>query len=248
MKLAILTAMHARHELNEIFCSAMGRIRANYNAQTYVALSHNDDKNLRLCMFWGFPTIVTKNNPVSNKFNKGLSLLRDEDWTHVMILGSDDIPSNKFIEIQMQSARDHDISMISDMWFWGLNPKRAGFDKFYYFPGGSSRIGAGRVISRRVIEACNYTIWPDDKNAGLDSGSLARMRNTVPDVRMSAVNLRDAGGFLVDVKYELHISSLSPIERIGEEVDNDIIWEHLPPGECQSLLNLRAKVKGDEKE
>ena len=243
MKLVILTAMHHRHELNKIFGMAMSRIRDRYDVETHCVISTGDAENTHICDEYGISWVTAKNNPISNKFNVGMQALRDRDWTHVMILGSDDIPSNSFMEIQMQGAIGHDLAMINDMWFWGLNPKRAGWDKFYYFPAGSSRIGAGRVVSRRVVEACDYAIWPPDRNAGLDGASVKRMKSAVNNMKLHGVNLKDAGGFLVDIKYELHISSLSPVERLGKEDDVSMVNKSLPFNEADALFRLREKIK-----
>lgn len=244
MKLIVLTAMHARHELTEIFATAMDRLKYRYNIKTVAAVSLGDLDNAKICKDHRIPYVMTKNKPVSDKFNAGMQILRDFDWTHVMILGSDDIPSNKFIELQMRHP-DMDLVAINDMWFWGLNPHRAGFDTFTYWNAGSARIGAGRVISRRVVEACDYQIWPDGKNAGLDSGSIANIRKHVPEFKTISYTQKELGGFIVDVKYELHISSLSPVLNRGEADDCDIIWDHLPGNECEALLRLREKVKKD---
>jgi hypothetical protein len=242
MKLVILTAMHARHDLNRIFCMAMKRLRDSYGIETLSVISTGDQENIKICEEYGIFYITHKNKPVSDKFNAGLDALRYLDWTHVMILGSDDLPSNKFIELHLQH-KNKDFIAINDMWFWGLNPKRAGWDKFYYWAAGSSRLGAGRTISRRVVESCDYKIWPSGRNSGLDGASWGIISGTIPKMKKKIYNQKELGGFLVDIKYELHISSLSPISRRCDEADYKVIWDHLPGVECEALLRLRAKVK-----
>lgn len=241
MKIAILTAMHARYSLNNIFGMAMSRLKRDFDIDTYVAVTAGEKENIRICDKHGLYHIQSKNNPVSDKFNKGLSLLRKKDWTHVMILGSDDIPSNKFIELQMAKP-EMDFIAIDDMWFWGLNPKRAGWDQFYYWKAGSSRLGAGRTISRRVVEALDYQLWPTGYDSGLDGRSWTRV-SSVPDLKKVINSQREAGGFLVDIKYELHISTLSPIMSRCAPIDTEIIWDHLPYDECEAIFRLRERVK-----
>lgn len=245
MKIAILTAMHGRHELNKIFASAMARIRNNFGIQTYVATTVGDQANASICVDNGFGLVCTKNNFVSNKLNKGLELLFKDEWTHVMILGSDDFPSNKLIEEHLKHPYV-DFLALSDLWFWGLNPKRAGYGEFMYWHGGSARIGAGRLISRKVIEALDYQLWPNGHNGGLDGKSARRIRGLNFDLNRESYSLRDKDAFMVDVKYETNISSLSPIMTRGDRQDPKIIWDHLPPVECEQLLRLREKVKNNE--
>ena len=234
--------MHERHALNKIFAMAMDRLYDQFNIDTVVALTRGDKENQKICLDHAFDYVTVKNHPVSDKFNAGMELLRDKDWTHVMILGSDDIPSNKFIELQMVEP-DYDFIAISDMWFWGLNPKRRGFDQFYYWRAGSSRLGAGRTISRKVIEACDYKLWPSGFDSGLDGQSWTKISGAIPDLKRYSYAQKTLGGFLVDIKYELHINSMSPILKKGEESNSDIIWDHLPFDECEALFRLRAKIK-----
>jgi len=245
MKIIVLTCMHARSELNRIFGMAMVRLRNSFDIDTVAAVTSGDTKNYDICKEFGIHYTTEKNKPVSDKFNTGLSILRHfPDWTHVMILGSDDFPSNRFIELQME-GRDNDFICVADMWFWGLNPKRPGWDQFYYWKAGSSRIGAGRCISRRVVEVCDYKLWPPGYNAGLDGQSVKRIKAMVPDLKSYSYTQREVGGFLIDIKYEMHISSLSPIIRRCAPADPNILWDHLPGEECEALFRLREQIKED---
>lgn len=224
---------------------AMQRLRNQFGIQVCVALSRGDIENINLCTENDFASIVTNNRYLSNKFNAGMSLLKDMDWTHVMILGSDDIPSSSMIREHMRFP-DVDFLALNDLWFWGLNPKRAGYGSFMYWYGGSSRIGAGRMISRRVIEALDYELWPNGHVSGLDGKSARKVNGLELDLKRRSYSLRGAGAFMMDVKYEFNISSLSPIMRRGVHEDPSVIFEHLPGDEYEALLQLREKVKSNE--
>jgi hypothetical protein len=62
-------------------------------------------------------------------------------------------------------------------------------------------------------------------------------------------SISGTGGFLVEIKYEQHISSLSPILRRDnyyEEQDPYIILpQHLPIDECEYLFALYDRTKED---
>ena len=245
MNLVILTAFHHRHALNRIFALAMNRLRDSFGIQTCVAVTRGDTENIDICKEHKFHYVEVKNRPVSNKFNLGLSLLPDLAWSHVMILGSDDIPSNRFIEMQM-GYPDHDVIVTEDMWFWGLNPHGIGFDTFTYLRAGKAMMGAGRCISRRAIEAVGYKLWPDGINSGLDGNAFRRISDALPDLTMKSNVAWDNEAFIMDVKYELHINSLSPILRRGIPISTEVLWDYLPGDECKELFELRKQILDDQ--
>jgi len=243
MDLVVLTAFHARFLLNEAFATAMDRLREELGVRTYVVITPGEPENREICEEHGFTFCQHKNNPVSDKLNAGMALLKGQEWSHVMILGSDDIPSTQFVRNQMFGETE-DFIAIQDMWFWGMNPKRAGYNTFWYWYAGSSRLGAGRVISRRAVEACDYKIWPSGYNAGMDSQSYKRIKHAIgQDLKAMSYRNKDTGGFLVDIKYELHISSLSPVIRRAQAENPNIIRKHLPEKECDYLFWLDEKIK-----
>ena len=61
------------------------------------------------------------------------------------------------------------------MYFWGLNPRRAGFLKFGYWPG-KALLGAGKILSKKMLDACDWSPWPDQKSyGGMDGAMMKRL-------------------------------------------------------------------------
>ena len=245
MKLIIVTAIHNRFEMTKAFLMAMDRIKRETGVETYAVVSEEDTACCTLCYQYGVKYIVHPNKPVGKKFNAVVKHLRRKDFTHIMILGSDDVPSTDFIKHCLTLKGD--IIGILGMYFWGLNPRRAGFLKFGYWAT-NSLLGAGKILSRKVLEACDYSPWPDDANYGMD-GKM--MKNLARCFRENGVIIKtykwrplDEGLFLIDIKYGMHISSLSPIIRRGltSLSDEKILREHLPEGEVDYLMELKRKV------
>jgi len=131
MKLVIVTAIHKRYLLTAAFLRAMDRIKRDFGVETYASVT-TDDQCVRLLRIdHNFPFIECENKPVGKKFNNAVNLLRDVDFTHMMILGSDDIVSSRFIECSLKQdpQNEYDIIGVDGLWFWGMNPRRAGFTK-----------------------------------------------------------------------------------------------------------------------
>ncbi len=242
MKLGIITAMHNRRDMTLVFISAMRRIQRKHDVSTHVVVTTND---AIIPSLDGIDFITHENQSLGEKWNAISTHVKDTDLTHFLILGSDDIASDSFIDYAL-TLGEYDISGVNGIWFWGLNPLRAGFGRFGFYRT-PSIIGAGKIVSRSVMEMCDWRLWPDDAGWGMDS----KMMKIVIDNSISKgtpitthmYSLLDTGGFIVDVKYENHISSMSPIiRRDFTDYDyRDTIQNHLPE-EADALFALRDKA------
>jgi len=242
MKLGVITALHNRHDMTLVFLSSMRRIHEKFGVSTHAVVTEGDPI---ISSLEGIDYITHRNKPLGAKWNAISQHMKDSDLTHFLIMGSDDIPSDAFIEHAL-TLGEYDISGVQGIWFWGLNPIRAGFNKFgFYYT--SSIIGAGKIVSRRVMEMCDWKPWPPYEGGGLDG----KMMKIISDYSFSKgisisihkYSLLETGGFIVDVKYEDHISSMSPIIRrnFTEYEYKAVIYEHLPD-EAEALFALRDKV------
>jgi len=251
MKLAIVTAIHQRFHLTYAFLRAMERIRDDFGVETYASVTTGDDCVDLLKEFQVY-YVEHDNKPVGKKFNAAVNLLRGADFTHMMILGSDDIPSYRFIEYSLEQDpnNEYDYIGIDGLWFWGMNPRRAGFKRFGYFPVKGVLAGPGKILSKRAVEACDYAPWPDECNFGMDAKMMKKTRDALKSQgvmpRLKKYSNTDGGGFLVDIKYEQHISSLSPVHRrdcYQEQDPHKVLPEHLSSNECNYLFGLLQDVE-----
>ncbi len=252
MKLIIFTAIHGRVPMTKVFLSAMERIRKETGVVCYSVVTTDDTGNIEMLEVGNHPYVEYKNKPLGEKWNRVVEYVRDIDWTHLMILGSDDIPSTSFINHTLSLKGD--IIGIQGMHFWGLNPRRAGFLKFGYWAT-NGLLGAGKVLSRKIIESCNYSPWPDYVNYGMDGQMMKLISKGLMGKRIHSITHKwkpvDHDVFLVDIKYEKHISSMSPILRRGIDLQNDeeVLKRHLPEDEVNYLISLKeeAIIKYEEK-
>jgi len=258
MKLVIVTAIHKRYDLTYAFLVAMERIRKEFGIETYAVVTENDDCVDLLREFQVYYK-EHENLPKGKKFNYGVDMLREVDFTHMMILGSDDVVSSRFMEVSLAQDpnNEYDIIGTNGLWFWGMNSRRAGFNRFGYFPVKGVLAGPGKMVSKRALEAVDYAPWPDDCGGGMDAKMMQKTRNAMRDKgmipKLKKYSILDGGGFMVDIKYEQHISSLSPIlrreaEEFGEyryeEQDpHEVIPNHLPDIESEYLFRLLEKEK-----
>jgi len=249
MHLKIVTAIHGREKMTRAFIVAMNRIKHQTGVETHAVVTHGD-VNIPTLGIYGIPFVTSENKPVSKKFNAVVESLKEKDWTHLMILGSDDIPNTRLVEHALTLDK-WDYCGIDGLWFWGLNPRRAGFDRFGYFKVGGIIAGTAKVISRRVMDAVDYRPWTDDRSGGMDGSLMKKTRNALAAKGESYTakrwSLSDVGGFLMDVKYESHVSSMSPITRQPalwtDQDPYEVLPKYLPESEVEYFRELHEGVR-----
>jgi len=270
MKLAIITAIHGRPLMTEAFLKAMARIRKEFDVKTYAVTSElnlqeeskgvsesDKEKCLDLLYQYNIDYVEYPNYPNRTKWNRVVQYLRYTDFTHLLILGSDDIPSSRFIEHTLTLDK-YNLAGLSGLWFWGLNPRRAGFERFGYFGIKGSLAGAGKLVGRDIVEASDYALWSGERNSGMDANMMNNIRDLSVagkiNLKLHRYSLLDTGGFLMDVKYGHHISSMSPIIRHNEtkppkqpffldQNPYEILPDHLPEDEVNYLKELHRIAK-----
>jgi len=253
MKLAIITAIHGRPLMTVAFLKAMVRIEKEFAVKTYAVVTEADEENISLLEEYDIYHIEKENRPIRTKWNSIVRAIWETNFTHLLILGSDDIPSSRFIEHTLTLDK-YDIAGLAGLWFWGLNPRRAGFERFGYFGIKGVLAGAGKLVSRRIVEATDYALWSGERNSGMDANMMARIRNVTNEknirLKLHKYSLLDTGGFLMDVKYGHHISSMSPIIRrdsFDEQDPYEVLVNHLPEDEIVYLSHLHKLAKEKEK-
>ena len=242
MKLGIITAMHNRHEMSLVFASAMRRIQEKHGVSAHAVVTEADPI---LSHLEGIDHIPHINKPLGAKWNAISSHMKNTDLTHFLIMGSDDFPSDAFIEHAL-TLGEYDLSGVNGIWFWGLNPRRAGFDQFGFYEA-TAIIGAGKIISRKVMEMCDWRLWPDGAGYGMDGKMMNVIKkNSISkgiSISIHKYSLIETEGFLVDIKYQSNISSMSPLLRrsFKEEDYETSIKRHLPD-EADALFAIRDKM------
>jgi hypothetical protein len=175
MRIKIFAAMHGRQEIVDIFRAGVERLQSSFDCDLFVVCS--DDEDAMYCDVNHVKYAKCPNDPISDKHNYGVKqALLDTDWTHLLIMGSDDVITNDGLRILSQ-----------------MKPRHAGFygGLFYNTQNGDCKhwdyprdlnikrlFGAGRIVSRELIEYC---IERQEIQSVLDTGSIVKKeRKMVP--------------------------------------------------------------------
>jgi len=196
MRIGLLTTIWGRPELTELVINYYNDLDVPGVDLLCVGVYSNDDDNPSFANStiydrWHFEEYP--NQPLSDKWNRGMLAMRDCDVDAVLIAGSDDLISVKYIQacaycvkrakqyIYLPGCYFLDLETMRCMWAW------------------ARRLGLGRCLSRSLLNELEWQPWPMGVKEGLDGAMTEKMRNLFPDF----VNLRfarDQGYATLDIK------------------------------------------------
>ena len=128
------------------------------------------------------------NRPLSDKWQFAVSQTRELDPDGVLICGSDDMVIGSWTECACDYlSRDYDLIGMRN-WIIAYREGNEVVLASLSYQRRKDPIGAGRVISRRLLEKCDWEIYPGGKDAVLDKASYKMMKKAgcrmmvVPDM------------------------------------------------------------------
>lgn len=215
MRIITLTCLHGRRKTVEIFTQKT-------KTSVYCVATTDEDYQYAKENFteaWQY-----KNEPISEKWQYGLKQLKDVDFDAVIMMGSDNVMSQKtLLRIQEFLRMGYDFIGFKDIYFWDrINNKN------YYWAGYTNHrkgesCGAGRVYSKKLLSKLNFSLWHGAKNSGLDGISWRRVKRLKP--KSTILSCKQDDLFLVDIKDG---EGITPLHHFVDNEDSiKIIKENL---------------------
>lgn len=226
IKLVFLTCTYKRPEITEKIIKIWQHVQSltsEYFDFTNIVIDSGESNFEVFKKNDKFKYFNYKNYPLSNKWNYGASLLKEIDFDYVIILGSDDfLDENLLISYHKKMIQNYEFIGIKDLYFYDKIK-----DNLFYWPGygkNSGRenetIGAGRCLSKSLIEKLSYSPWSDGLNSGLDA-SMQKKLNLIKELKIIKFYLSDINSFACDVKSNVNITNLKTymkdLTKINEE-------------------------------
>jgi len=245
MRIAILTAIHNRIELTEIFIERTKRAIEEANTTneyvlcSVISIDSKKPKNLD-----GRQMLITytDNDPLGKKWNAGMRHARTyADPDYVMILGSDDLISSSLLElIDHKINQGYEFISFKDLYFYSLNRKRVKFGECGYWDGrGQNRsLGPARVCHRRILEKINWAPWGETKNSGLDGSFIKNIKDYIPEKKKILLSLKETNTYCLDIKTEGNINGIGnfELEPIKPEV---LMSKFMDKDEIEAVLRYK---------
>lgn len=156
MKIAILIPVHGREEVAMV-CEEALRVQLRQIAKSGI-----------LAVPFCIPSKYD-GELLGSKLNDAVQWMAEYDWDFLMVLGSDDLLRPQ-IWGYIRTAIDEGLD------FFGFN-ECAVYDRINHkaktWNHGPNTIGAARCISRKLVEACDWVMWDNDRMNGIDSNQEA---------------------------------------------------------------------------
>ena len=190
--LVAISAAHGRHAVTR----AWAEHTRSLGFDLIVLAITSDEANrplLSLAKTGVLLPVLLPNNPLSDKFNGALDEATKRGGSRFMILPSDDFASQAWVDAMRASEEPYCIPHTCAI-LDAYTQSAYRITKNSLTPGSTMRFGAGRVVSRKVVEACEGQLWPSELNKGLDGASHARISRagfTVKVVETEGIPITD---------------------------------------------------------
>jgi len=230
MKILTLSCSYGRDAITALWLDYQKYLRGNIPLETLVVYS--EDNHGKMIKESGAIGVKYHNKPLGKKWNYGLKKAKKLDWDYLQIMGSDDLLSpgafDLYKEVPFQGFLDFYVfdSISKQMAYWrGYNIFRAG-----------ETIGAGRLISRELVDKLKWKLWVDERNKGLDRELTSLLKqNNIPTL---GHNLMKNNEMLVDIK---GTENLGSFEKYNTNIVNNpaLFFSHYFPGFSDRILKVK---------
>lgn len=204
----VSTAVWKRYDVFKMFSQGIKTLQTEFKNIKFIVIvaGSEGDVSRQNVNEQGFQYIEISNDPLATKFNATTTAAQYYNPDYVLCLGSDDIihPSlmREYIKCMQQG---YDFIGIQDMYFWDTVSK-----KCLYWAGyrDSRRLGhsagAGRLISRRLMNEWNWKPWENKHSKVLDNSMQEKLRTTKRSEKL--INIKSIGAFALDIKSDVNMT------------------------------------------
>jgi len=229
LKFGIVTINYLRPLVLRLWLASMDRLRFQFGYFPVVCVSGAEDKTI--CMLHNVSHLAFLNKPLSDKWNAGFKFMETAGVDYVIILGSDDIMSNEYLERAIE-AMNTGIRLVytKEIYFYSAMKDYTG-QLFHYVH--RNPLGVGRCIHASIMDKIGWQPYTYDKNYGMDA-VLTKAVSTY--IHKS----REIKGPIVDVKTRVNMNSIRIWARKVEiPTPSEVFYNFL----SQPELDLLERIK-----
>lgn len=204
--------MYQRHRVTTVVLRNLALIKKQVSKtiELNVLVAGSEGEASRtLVESFGFYYTEQPNSPLGRKWNNALDYSRRFDYTHLVVLGSDDLLNVETFK-SYYLYKNYGCVWFRDLFITDFVTRRSIYLKGYYRQN-RKVIGAGFMIARNIIEQANFKLWKNSLNKGLD-GSMVDTINSLPLVFSRRMIGTLEGCVLVDLKSDVNIHGFTSLK------------------------------------
>lgn len=226
MKIAVVSATWKRFDVFQKFMLGIDKLDIE------LCLAVSEEKYQRYCVNHKIKHVIVENNPLAAKMNASLRLAKGADY--VLFLGSDDVVHPELFEYYKQQInKGVDFIGSTDWYFYDTKTKKSAYWGGYREPNRKGvTCGAGRLLSKRVLDLWGWKIWENKHSHILDNSFEEKLRQT--PLTKHVFSLKEKGLFGLDIKSETNMTPFKIWDNTNY-IDNSIIYNKF------DYLNLCAE-------
>ena len=213
-KILILIPVWKRPEITKICFNGLDRLREHRSLDVLAVIS--EVEYIDLCNDHKVDHTFFENQPLGRKKNHGLKVALESDWDYLIEINSDDLISNKLIDIY-DSCTDDYLALRNFCFVDSVTLEVRQVES-------ATAYGIGRRYSRKAVEACKVTKVNVLKSCICGSGSLAQ-------------------GTQVDIKPDIakDLERCGYVEIMDEGIR---LWNDIASAGMDNFSNLRLMDNG----
>jgi hypothetical protein len=234
-RILVYLAVWKRPEITEICFQGIKRLQAHPDFEIEAVAVISEEEMIPLCTRYGVNWVMAENHPLGRKKNAGLQYCKNFEFDFLMEIGSDDLIMTSLLDDYKKFMVKYDFFGVREMAF--LNSQTGECKKW----NSRTLYGAGRLISRKALDAVGWKLWQDHLNKGLDMSSVINLH------KKGIVYWQIPPGEYpkaVDIKSEVNIWKFDYSQ--GTDYDFSLIIDHLSREEKESLRCLLQRKRSEE--
>ena len=223
IKLAIITGIWQRPEIFKYFAAGVKELEKleDFDITTIISGSEGETSR-KLVEDHGFTYIEIPNRPLAVKMNAPLKIAKELGVDYVLCMGSDDIlHPNVLVEYLKYMRSDIDYIGVTDFYFYDTTTAKSAYWGGYREPYRLGHTcGAGRVLSAKLLDQWDWTIWSSKQDDMLDSSMQIKLSSTVHT--SIYFSLKSKGLYGLDIKSSVNMTPFTLWDNT-EFIDTDEI-------------------------
>lgn len=179
-----------------------------------LAIGSEGDISKKVCDNLGCAYVEHPNEPFGSKLNRRIDyFLEHNDYTHILLVGSDDFVDQVVLNTILENIPNYDIISWSDLYYLDDETGEILYSEGYknHPTRKGEPIAPGRCISKKVIRELRGQLWDQHITKSPDFHSWLKLRKFP---RQKMFSCRDIGGIILDVKTPDNKNSFEKVKKL----------------------------------